>query len=270
MMKTLLILILLAFLAPLLAPQNPYDLANLSIMDNMSPPLTRAGDGLLFLLGSDDQGRDMLSAILYGLRLSLMVGAIATTIGLTIGVTLGLIAAWFGGKIDSFIMRIVDLQLSFPAILIALILLAVLGKGIDKVIIALVTVQWAYYARTMRGAAIAERDKDYIKAAEGLRLPKMRILLKHLLPNALPPVVVITVVQFAHAISLEAVLSFLGVGVPVTEPSLGLLISNGFQYVISGQYWVSFFPGVALLLTLFILNYVGDNLRESLNPKGRH
>jgi peptide/nickel transport system permease protein len=164
-------------------------------------------------------------------------------------------------------MRIVDLQLSFPAILIALILLSLLGKGVDKVIIALVAVQWAYYARTIRGGALVERQREYIDAARNLALPAHRIIFKHLLPNCLPPLVVVATIQVAHAISLEATLSFLGVGVPITEPSLGLLISNGYKYILSGKYWVSVYPGLLLLLTILAINLVGDRLRDQLNPR---
>ena len=166
-------------------------------------------------------------------------------------------------------MRIVDLQLSFPAILIALILLAALGKGVDKVIIALIIVQWAYYARTVRGTALVERRKEYIEAATCLALSHRRIVFKHLLPNCLPPLVVVATVQVANAIALEATLSFLGVGVPITEPSLGLLIAKGYDYMLSGKYWISFFPGVALLITIVAINLVGDQLRDVLNPRLR-
>ena len=164
-------------------------------------------------------------------------------------------------------MRIVDLQLSFPAILVALILVAILGKGIDKIVIALVVVQWAYYARTVRASALVERGKEYMEAATCLALPHSRIVFRHLLPNCLPPMIVVGTLQTAHAISLEATLSFLGVGLPQTEPSLGLLISNGFEYMLSGRYWISFFPGIALLLTIVSINLVGDRLRDVLNPR---
>lgn len=260
-------LLLLAIFAPLITPQNPYDLAQLDIMDNMLPPGSKNMDGKLYLLGTDDQGRDMLSAIIYGLRLSLAVGVIATLIALAIGLTVGIVAAYAGGKVDTVLMRLVDIQLSFPAVLIALILLALLGKGVDKVIIALVSVQWAYYARTVRASAMVERRRDYIEAARCLGLPQSRILFNHLLPNALPPIIVIATVQVAHAIALEATLSFLGVGVPITEPSLGLLISNGYGQLLSGKYWISFFPGMVLLVTIFAINIVGDRLRDALNPR---
>jgi peptide/nickel transport system permease protein len=209
----------------------------------------------------------MLSAILFGLRISLTVGLTSTVAALVLGVALGLAAAYFGGWLDALIMRVADIQLSFPAILIALILLAVLGQGVGKIIVALVTVQWAYYARTVRSAALVERQKEYIEAARVLALPESRIVLGHLLPNCLPPLIVVATVQVAHAISLEATLSFLGLGLPITEPSLGLLIANGFQYLLSGRYWISFYPGLALLGTIMSINLVADQLRDILNPR---
>ena len=257
-----------AALAPLISPQNPYDLAQLDILDSRLEPGARSEDGKrMYVLGTDDQGRDMLSAIFYGLRISLGVGVTATLGALALGLALGLVAAFAGGRVDSLIMRIVDIQLSFPAILIALILLAMLGQGVDKIIIALVAVQWAYYARTVRSAALVERSKEYIEAATCLALPPSRIAFRHLLPNCLPPLIVVATVQVAAAITLEATLSFLGLGLPITEPSLGLLISNGFSYLLSGKYWISFFPGVALLLTIVSINLVGDQLRDVLNPR---
>lgn len=261
------VIVLAALVAPWLAPQNPYDLAQLDVLDARLPPGSAAADGGRYLLGSDEQGRDLLSAILYGLRISLGVGVLSTSIAVVVGLLVGLLAAYKGGRWDSIIMRVVDIQLSFPAILIALILLAVLGQGVGKIIAALVTVQWAYYARTVRGAALAEKNKDYIAAAQGLALPATRIVLRHLLPNCLPPLIVVASVQVAHAIALEATLSFLGLGLPITEPSLGLLIANGYQYLLSGKYWVSFFPGVALLLTIVSINLVADQLRDVLNPR---
>ena len=257
----------LALAAPWIAPQNPYDLAQLSILDNNLPPGARGADGLVYWLGTDDQGRDVVSAILYGLRLSLLVAASATALGLAIGATAGTIAAYFGGVVDAAIMRVVDIQLSFPAILIALILLAILGKGVDKVVIALVLVQWAYYARTIRGSALVERRREYIEAARCLALSPARIMFRHLLPNAFPPLIVVATVQVAHAISLEATLSFLGVGVPITEPSLGLLIANGYGYMLSGLYWIAFYPGIALLAAILAINLVGDRLADIMNPR---
>ena len=262
-------LVALALLAPLIAPQNPYDLAQLSIMDNLMPPGSRGLSGMTHVLGTDDQGRDLLSAILYGLRLSLFVSFVATACALALGTVIGVTAAYFGGRIDAMLMRLVDLQLSFPAILVALILLALLGKGVDKVVIALISVQWAYYARTIRSSALVERRREYIDAAQGLALPQWRIVFRHLLPNAFPPLIVVATVQMAHAISLEATLSFLGVGVPITEPSLGLLIANGYGYMLSGKYWIAFYPGIALLVAIFAINLVGDRLRDVMNPRLR-
>lgn len=262
------VLILLAALfAPLLAPHDPFDLATLEIWDNRAPPGHVGIDGRRYLLGTDGQGRDVFSAMLYGLRTSLGVGVLAGVIAILIGTTLGLIAAYFGGWIDTLIMRVVDLMLGFPTILVALIVLAILGTGVDKVIIALVLVQWSYFARTVRGTALSETNREYIEAARCLGLPSGRIVFRHLLPNCLPPLIVIGTIQVANAISIEATLSFLGLGVPVTEPSLGLLIANGFQYLMSGLYWISVFPGILLAVTIFAINIVGDRLREVLNPR---
>jgi peptide/nickel transport system permease protein len=263
------LLLVLALAAPWIAPQNPYDLSQLSILDNMLAPGSKSLDGMTYWLGTDDQGRDLLSAILYGLRLSLFVAATATALGLAIGAAAGIVAAYVGGRVDALIMRVVDIQLSFPAILIALILLAILGKGVDKVVIALVLVQWAYYARTIRGSALVERRREYIEAARCLALSPARIMFRHLLPNAFPPLVVVATVQVAHAISLEATLSFLGVGVPITEPSLGLLISNGYGYMLSGLYWIAFYPGIALLFAILAVNLMGDRLADIMNPRLR-
>jgi peptide/nickel transport system permease protein len=261
------LLVLAAIFAPLISPQNPYDLAQIDVMDSKLPPGSPSTNGGTFWLGTDDQGRDMLSAIFYGLRISLAVGTISTVLALVIGLAMGLTAAYVGGRVEALIMRIVDIQLSFPAILIALILIAVLGQGTGKVITALVTVQWAYYARTVRGAALVEMRKEYMDAARCLALPPSRIVFRHLLPNCLPPMIVVATVQVAAAIALEATLSFLGLGLPITEPSLGLLIANGYQYLLSGKYWISFFPGIALLLTIFSINLVADQLRDVINPR---
>jgi peptide/nickel transport system permease protein len=261
------VILFLALFAPWISPQNPYDLRQLDIMDGRLEPGQRSGAGFVFWLGSDDQGRDMLSGIFYGLRTSLAVGAASAVGAVLIGMAAGLIAAYFGGAIESAIMRVVDIQLSFPAILLALILLAILGQGTFKIVIALIAVQWAYYARTVRGAALVERRKEYIEAARCLGLGDNFIVFRHLLPNCLPPLIVVVTVQVAHAIALEATLSFLGIGLPITEPSLGLLIANGYEYLLSGKYWISFFPGVALLVTIVSINLVGDQLRDVLNPR---
>jgi len=261
------LVVLAAIFAPVISPQNPYDLAQLDVMDSRLPPGSPSPGGGRFWLGTDDQGRDMLSAIFYGLRISLMVGVISTVCALIIGLFMGLTAAYFGGRFETLVMRIVDIQLSFPAILIALILIAVLGQGTGKVITALVTVQWAYYARTVRSAALVEKRREYMEAARCLALSPARIVFRHLLPNCLPPMIVVATVQVAAAIALEATLSFLGLGLPITEPSLGLLIAHGYQYLLSGKYWISFFPGLALLLTIVSINLVADQLRDVLNPR---
>ena len=264
----LLILVAIAIAAPFISPQNPYDLAQLDVLDSrLEPGEHSSTTARRYWLGTDDQGRDMLSAIFYGLRISLSVGVASTVIALAIGLVLGLAAADFGGWVVAAIMRVADIQLSFPAILIALILLAILGQGVGKIIAALVTVQWAYYARTVRSSALVERQKEYVEAAQVLALSQPRIVLRHLLPNCLPPLIVVATVQVAHAISLEATLSFLGLGLPITEPSLGLLIANGFQYLLSGKYWISFYPGLALLATIVAINLVADQLRDVLNPR---
>lgn len=257
-----------AILAPLVAPQNPYDLATLSLLDGKLPPLSHGADGAFYLLGTDDQARDMFSAILYGLRTSLLVGFAATGFAAATGTALGLLAAWKGGRVNGIIMRLVDLQLSIPAIMVALTLLAVLGRGVDKIILALALVQWAYFARIARGSALVERQRDYVAAAQCLGIPARRILLGHVLPNTLPPLTVVAAVEVANAIGLEATLSFLGVGLPVTRPSLGLLIANGFQFLLNGEYWISIFPGIALLVLVFAINLVADRLREALDPRG--
>lgn len=258
---------LVAIFAPWISPQNPYDLAQLDIMDGRMEPGTVGGAGFTYWLGTDDQGRDMLSGIMYGLRISLSVGAGSALIACLVGASLGLLAAYAGGRTDSAIMRLVDLQLSFPAILAALMILAFLGKSVMNVVIALVIVEWAYYARTVRGTALVERRREYIEAAQCLALPTRRILFRHLLPNCLPPLIVVGTMQVARAIALEATLSFLGLGVPITEPSLGLLIANGYEYMLSGKYWISFYPGIALLITIVSINLVGDQLRDVLNPR---
>jgi peptide/nickel transport system permease protein len=263
----LLVIIFLALFAPLLAPQNPYDLAKVTVLDARLAPGERGSAGFVMWLGADGAGRDMWSAMLYGLRISLGVGVASGVIALALGTAIGLAAAYRGGWLDALIMRLVDLQLSFPAILVALILVAILGRGADKVMIALILVQWAYYARTVRGSALVERRKEYIEAAHCLALPPRRIVFRHLLPNVVAPMIVVGTLQTAHAISLEATLSFLGVGLPLTEPSLGLLIANGFEYMLSGKYWISFYPGLALLATIMSINLVGDRLRDVLNPR---
>ncbi|MYZ42009.1 ABC transporter permease [Schauerella aestuarii] len=262
------LLVAAAAFAPWITPQNPYDLMQLDVLDSRLPPGTRNGlDTFNYLLGTDGQGRDLFSGILYGLRISLTVGVGSAVIAGIVGTLLGLIAAYCGGKVDALIMRVVDLLLSFPSILVAMMILAYLGKGVGNVVLTLVILEWAYYARTVRGQALVERQREYVEAARCLDIPNWRIMVRHILPNCLPPLIVIGTLQIARAITLEATLSFLGLGVPITEPSLGLLISNGYQFMLSGQYWISFYPGIALLVTIVAINLVGDRLRDVLNPR---
>jgi len=260
-------LVCLAFCASWITPQNPYDLAELDIMDGVLPPGSHGMSGFTYWFGTDDQGRDIFSAIIHGLRISLGVGIGTAAIAAILGSALGLMAVFLGSRIDALIMRLVDLQLSFPSMLVALMILAFLGKSIWSVVLALVIVEWAYYARTARSAAITQYRREYMAAAKSLALPAWRILFKHLLPNCLAPLMVIATIQVGRAIALEATLSFLGVGVPVTQPSLGLLIANGYQYMFSGKYWIIFFPGMMLLLLIVSINLVGDRLRDILNPR---
>ena len=261
------LIVLLALAAPLITPQNPYDLAKLVLMDARRPPGFVGSNGFTHWLGTDAQGRDLYSAILYGLRISLQVGLVAGTIAFTLGAGLGTLAGFIGGRVEALIMRWIDLQLSFPAILLALVLAALLGQGKWQLIAALVTAQYAYFARTAHGAATAERSKDYVEAALSIPLSPARVAFGHVLPNCLPPLIVVATVQVANSIALEATLSFLGLGLPVSEPSLGMLIANGFQYMMSGRYWISIYPGIALIALIVVINLVGDQIRDQLNPK---
>jgi peptide/nickel transport system permease protein len=262
------VIILLALLAPWIVSQNPYDLMQLNVLDaRLAPGSPNMEAGYTYWLGTDGQGRDLLSAIIYGLRISLWVGIGSALIAAVIGTLLGLLSAYAGGWVDALIMRLVDLLLSFPVILMALMILAWLGKGVGNVMLTLVVLEWAYYARTARGQALTESRREYVDAARGQGIGPWRIVVGHILPNCLPPLIVIGALQIARAITLEATLSFLGLGVPITEPSLGLLIANGFQYMLSNEYWISVFPGLALLLTIVAINLVGDRLRDVLNPR---
>ena len=261
------LIVLLALLAPWITPQNPYDLANLVLMDARRPPGHVGSKGFTHWLGTDAQGRDLLSAILYGLRISLQVGLMAGAMAFALGASLGTLAGFAGGRTETLIMRIIDLQLSFPAILLALVLSALLGQGKWPLIAALVTAQYAYFARTAHGAASSERSKDYVEAALSTPLSQARVAFRHVLPNCLPPLIVVATVQVANSIALEATLSFLGLGMPVSEPSLGMLIANGFQYMLSGRYWISIYPGIALIVLIVAINLVGDQIRDQLNPR---
>ncbi|GAA5618671.1 ABC transporter permease [Brucella anthropi] len=263
------IIALLAIFAPWITPQDPYDLKSLVLRDARRPPGYVGAQGMYYLLGSDSQGRDLLSAIIYGLRISLEMGLIAGAIAFSLGAIVGCFAAYLGGRTETFIMRLVDVQLSFPAILLAFVVAAVLGQGKWQLILALVFAQYAYFVRTAHGAAAAERQKDYVQAALSVPMSGWHVVTRHILPNSLPPLIVVATVQVASAISLEATLSFLGVGLPPTEPSLGMLIANGFQYLLSGRYWISIYPGVALIVLIMAINLMGDQIRDILNPRLR-
>jgi len=252
----------MAILAPLIVPQDPYDLSQIYLHNSFRPP------GSSFWLGTDEMGRDIYSAILYGLRTSLYVGVVSTLLSMVIGLVIGLISGYYGGWVDRLMMRLADIQLSFPAILIALIVMALWGQGINKIIVAITIVSWVYYARTVRGVVLQEKEREYVQSARALGMRSGGILFGEILPNVLSPVIVLATVRIAYAIVLEATLSFLGVGVPITEPSLGTLISNGYQALFSGYWWTSVYPGVVLVLLIISINLLGDRLREVMNPTG--
>ena len=262
------ILILVALLAPVISPQNPYDLSMLFLdKSNLSPNLFTDISKCQFLLGSDAQGRDMLSAILYGLRISLYVALASTVLSAAFGTIMGLLAGYAGGRTDAVIMRIADIQLSFPAILIALVIMSLWGQGLFNIIIAISIVNWVYYARTARGSTLSEREKDYVDAARATGISPAAIMFREILPNIVAPIIVIGTVRIANAIILESTLSFLGLGVPITEPSLGALINEGYQVLFSGFWWISVFPGLALMSIVLGINLLGDRLRDVLNPR---
>ncbi|MDP9839839.1 peptide/nickel transport system permease protein [Neorhizobium huautlense] len=259
--------VLLAILASVIAPQNPYDPLQIFAWEASSPPGTVSGGGYLYLLGTDGLGRDILSTVFYGLRISLFVAVTSTVLAALIGMSLGVIAAYLGRWADALIMRIVDLQLSLPTMLVALIAIVTLGPGVDRIILALVIVQWAAYARVTRGVAMSEASKAYLDAARLLRLPPWRIIFRHLLPNSIAPAITLIPIELGHAVALEATLSFLGLGVPIDKPSLGSAVANGFQYLMTGQYWISLFPGLALFGLIASINFVGEDVRRRFDPR---
>ena len=263
-----LLFVVAAVFAPWLSPQNPYDLTQL-FLDNAdkAPTLFNEWSYSHFMLGSDGQGRDLYSAILYGLRVSLYVGLASTVLSAAFGTLMGLVAGYMGGKTDAVIMRIADIQLSFPAILIALVIMSLWGQGLFKIIIAISVVNWVFYARTARGSTLAEREKDYVDAARATGISNTSIMLREILPNIVAPIIVIGTVRVANSIILESTLSFLGLGVPITEPSLGSLIYEGYQVLFSGFWWTSVLPGLALMGVVLGINLLGDRLRDVLNPR---
>lgn len=270
---------LAAVLAGFIAPQDPFDPAQLDLLNSRLPPLWEAEGQSPFLLGTDEQGRDILSAILYGLRISLIVGFLGVAFSATLGITLGLVAGYMGGAVDSIIMRVADVQLTFPAILIALLVDGVVKSALGGQLDAATTLSvlvfsiglsfWVQYARTVRGSVMVEKNKDYIAAARLIGLPAPVIMLRHILPNVMGPVLVIATINLALAIITEATLSFLGAGMPETMPSLGTLIRIGNNYLFSGEWWIVAFPGIALALLVLAINLLGDWLRDALNPRLR-
>jgi peptide/nickel transport system permease protein len=258
-----------AVAAPVLAPQNPYDPLQIFGWDASSPPGTRGSDGYVYLLGTDGLGRDIASCILYGLRISLVVSVVSALAAAAIGLTLGVTAAYFGKWVDAVIMRVVDLQLSLPTMLVALIAIVTLGPGVDRIILALIIVQWATYARVVRSVALSETCKPYIDAVRTMPLSGARIIFKHLLPNSIAPAITLLPIEIGHAVALEATLSFLGLGVPLDQPSLGSTVANGFQYLLTGQYWISLFPGFALFALIAAINFAGEDIRRIWDPRSR-
>ena len=261
-----LIAILVAVFGKFIAPQNPYDLSAINLSDAYLPPAWLTGGDSKFLLGTDNQGRCILSAIIYGSVSSLTIGLVGMIASCIIGTTLGLISGYYGGRIDAFIMRIADIQLSFPSMLIALFMMSIFGRGIDKLLIALTMVGWVTYARTVRGETLSIKNKEYVEAARTIGIPNLQIILKHIMPNVITSVIVLATIQVGNFILTEATLSFLGVGVPITEPSLGLLVKTGFDVLFSGLWWTSVFPGLYIMLVVFGINLLGDFLRDELNP----
>jgi peptide/nickel transport system permease protein len=265
-----------ALFAPWVAPHNPFDLATLELSDARLPPMWEEGGSAKYLLGTDDQGRDILSALMYGARISLLVGLASVVLSVVIGVGLGLLSGFVGGKIDAFIMRVCDVMLSFPSILIALLIDGV-GRAMFPnahdtlafavLVLAIALPGWVQYARTVRGSTLVERNKEYVQAARVVGVAPLRIMRKHVLPNVMGPVLVLATIQVATAILTEATLSFLGVGVPPTQPSLGTLIRIGNDFLFSGEWWITIFPGLMLVLIALSVNLLGDWLRDALNPR---
>ncbi|HET7095826.1 MAG TPA: ABC transporter permease [Casimicrobiaceae bacterium] len=268
-----------ALFAPWLAPTNPFDLKTLNLLDALAPPAWLPGAKPGYFFGTDDQGRDVLSAIMFGARISLLVGIASVALALVVGVALGLVAGYAGGKMDAFIMRVADVQLSFPAILIALLIDGVArallprdahaGVALFVLIFAIGAANWVQYARTVRGGTMVEKNKEYVQAARVIGISPFGIMRRHLLPNVMGPVLVLATINIATAVITEATLSFLGVGVPPTEPSLGTLIRVGNDFLFSGEWWITIFPGAALVIMVLAINLLGDWLRDALNPRLR-
>jgi peptide/nickel transport system permease protein len=274
-----LVMVFSAVFAAWVAPHNPFDLATLNLLDASLPPMWEEGGQPQFLLGTDDQGRDVYSAILYGMQLSLAIGAASVALSIVLGVGLGLLSGYVGGRVDAFIMRVCDVMLSFPAILVALLIDGVARAALPReshsevaylvLVLAIALSGWVQYARTVRGSTLVEKNKEYVQAARVIGVSPLAIMGKHVLPNVLGPVLVLGTVHIATAVLTEATLSFLGVGVPPTTPSLGTLIRIGQEFLFSGEWWITIFPGLALVLFVLSVNLLGDWLRDALNPKLR-
>jgi peptide/nickel transport system permease protein len=264
-----LVFALLVITGPFIVWQDPYDVSQLELMDSFTPPVWIEGGDPRYLLGTDGQGRDVLASIIYGARISAFIGLAAMICSCVIGTTLGLISGYYGGMLDAVIMRVADIQLSFPSMLIALFLMSAFGNGIGMILIALTAVGWVVYARTVRGSTLGEIQKEYIQAARVAGLSDAQIIRRHVLPNVLTPLIVVSTIQVGSFILIEASLSFLGVGVPITEPSLGLLVKEGFDVLFSGIWWTSAFPGLFIMFLVFGINLFGDFLRDELNPRLR-
>lgn len=272
------LLVMSAVFAPLIAPHNPYDLTSIDIMDSEIPPVWHDSEGdERFLLGTDPQGRDMLSTILYGMRISLIIGIFAVMLQAVLGVSIGLLSGYVGGRVDAFFMRLADIQLSLSTLMVAIIALAVFQAGfgaelyselaIFMIVLVIGIAEWPQYARTVRASVLAEKHKEYVDAARVIGMSRRRIMLRHILPNTLSPILVISTIQVANAIISEAALSFLGLGMPVNKPSLGSLISSGFEFIFSGSWWITVIPSLVLVVLILSINLLGDWLRDALNPK---
>jgi len=273
----LVLLLAVSLFAPMISPVNPYDTAAIDIMDAETPPSWMEGGNERFILGTDIQGRDLLSTMIYGLRISVLIGCGAVLMQAIIGIIIGLLSGYIGGKLDGFLMRIADVQLSFSTLMVAILISAVfqLAFGVGRyeemavplLIIIIGFAEWPQYARTVRASVLGEKNKEYVEAARVMGFSPIRIMARHILPNALSPVLVISTVQVANAVMSEAALSFLGLGMPVTKPSMGSLINSGFEYIFSGSWWITLFPGILLVLLVLVINLLGDWLRDVMNPK---
>jgi peptide/nickel transport system permease protein len=271
------ILVFISILAPVIAPYDTYDSGTFDIMDAETPPSWMAGGSETFLLGTDIQGRDLLSTMIFGLRVSLLIGVGAVLFQALVGILVGLVAGFFGGKLDAFLMRLADIQFSIPYLIVAIFASAIfkLAFGIGRyedlaeplLIVIIGLSQWPHYARTVRASVLGEKNKEYVEAARVIGISRRQIMFRHILPNTLTPVLVISTIQVANAIMSEAALSFLGLGMPITKPSLGSLIRAGFEYIFSGSWWITFFPGVLLVIVVLVILLLGDWLRDVLNPK---